>query len=174
MVEEKIEEHLQEEEVAEENEVDLDLEEQLNAKDKEIEELYTRLQRLQADFENFRRRTKKEKEEFAKYANKSLIEEMLPILDNFERALQAEKDENNSFKKGVEMIFNQLIETLKKEGLDMIVSVGKEFDPNYHEAVMRVETDEFDENIIVEEMQKGYIFKEKVVRPSMVKVAKND
>lgn len=135
------------------------------------EEYLNRLQRLQADFENYRRRVNKEKEEFHKYASESLICSLLPILDNFERAIAAGEGEN--LLSGVEMIFRQLKETLEKEGLCPIQAVKTEFDPNRHEAVMTVENDEHPDNTVIEEFQKGYLLKDKVIRPAMVKVSKN-
>lgn len=135
------------------------------------EDYLTRLQRLQADFENFRRRVTKEKEDFAKYASESLICSMLPILDNFERALAS--GESGNLLTGVEMIFRQFKEVLEKEGLCPINAVDNPFDPNCHEAVMQVETDEHPDNTVIEEFQKGYLLKDKVIRPAMVKVAKN-
>ena len=135
------------------------------------EEYLNRLQRLQADFENFRRRVNKEKEEFHKYASESLICSLLPILDNFERAIAA--GEGGNLLSGVEMIFRQLKEILEKEGLCSIQAVKTEFDPNRHEAVMTVENDEHPDNTVIEEFQKGYLLKDKVIRPAMVKVSKN-
>lgn len=135
------------------------------------EEYLNRLQRLQADFENYRRRITKEKEEFHKYASESLICSLLPILDNFERAIAAGEGEN--LLSGVEMIFRQLKEILEKEGLCSIEAVKTEFDPNRHEAVMTVENDDYPDNTVIEEFQKGYLLKDKVIRPAMVKVSKN-
>ena len=135
------------------------------------EEYLSRLQRLQADFENYRRRVNKEKEEFHKYASESLVCSLLPILDNFERAIAAGEGEN--LLSGVEMIFRQLKEILEKEGLCSIQAVKTEFDPNQHEAVMTVENDEHPDNTVIEEFQKGYLLKDKVIRPAMVKVSKN-
>lgn len=172
-------EDLSEEEIAFEEAIDEDeetnklvqLKETLELKDQELTETVSRLQRLQADFDNFRRRSKTEKEEFGKYANEKLVASLLPIIDNFERAIDSNEGEGNSFKTGVEMIFKQFMESLAKEGLKSIDAVGNEFDPNMHEAVMTVESDDHDANVVVEELQKGYLFKEKVIRPSMVKVA---
>lgn len=145
---------------------------QLAAKEAELQEYIGRLQRLQADFENFRKRNQKEREELAKYGAERLVCSLLPVLDNFERALTATGEES-SLKTGVEMIYRQLSEVLANEGLACIEAVGKEFDPNMHQAVMRVEAQEHGDNEVVEELQKGYLLKEKVIRPSMVKVAQN-
>lgn len=136
-----------------------------------ISELENHLQRLQADFENFRRRTRKEKEEFAKYATEQLITAMLPILDNFQRAISSQTNKEEPFVAGVTMIQKQLMDTLQKEGLMQIEAVDNQFDPNYHEAVMIVEDETKPRNTVVEEFQVGYMLKEKVIRPSMVKVA---
>ncbi|WP_249529687.1 nucleotide exchange factor GrpE [Paenibacillus brevis] len=138
----------------------------------EIEEHKQRLLRTQADYDNFRRRTVKEKEELGKYASAKLITELLPVIDNFERALGSVPDvpEAASYAKGVEMIFRQLEGVLKAEGLVPMESVGTPFNPEYHQAIMQVESDEYKEGDVVEEVQKGYMLKDKVLRPAMVKV----
>ncbi|WP_458121690.1 nucleotide exchange factor GrpE [Paenibacillus sp. Z6-24] len=132
-----------------------------------------RLLRAQADFDNFRRRTQKEKEELAKYASAQLITELIPIIDNFERAMatRPENPELESFSKGVDMIFRQLSDVLKNTGLTPMEAVGQPFNPEFHQAVMQVESDEHEEGIVVEELQKGYMLKDKVIRPAMVKVS---
>ncbi|MBB3127279.1 molecular chaperone GrpE [Paenibacillus rhizosphaerae] len=129
--------------------------------------------RTQADFDNFRKRTQKEKEDLAKYASSKLVTELLPVVDNFERALAAagEGIEMESFTKGVSMIFRQLEGVLQAEGLQAMVTVGEPFNPEYHQAIMQVESDEYEEGIVVEEVQKGYMLKDKVLRPAMVKVS---
>ncbi|MUG64571.1 nucleotide exchange factor GrpE [Paenibacillus campinasensis] len=139
----------------------------------ELSETQQRALRAQADFDNFRRRTQKEKEELAKYASSKLIQELLPVIDNFERALQASEDnpEFESFSKGVNMIFRQLEQVLAAEGLTAMNSVGQPFNPEFHQAIMQVESDEHEEGIVVEEVQKGYMLKDKVLRPAMVKVS---
>jgi len=139
---------------------------------REAEETHQRLLRLQADYDNFRRRTRLEKEEFVKYASLSLVERLLPVLDNFERALAAARNaaDLDSFAKGVDMIYRQLADVLAQEGLEPIKAVGEPFNPEFHQAVMQVESEEYDDNVVVEELQKGYKLKEKVIRPSMVKV----
>lgn len=140
----------------------------------EIEEYKERLLRAQADFDNFRRRTQKEKEDLAKYASSVLITELLPVIDNFERALSSGADsaDVSSYAKGVEMIFRQLEGVLKAEGLERMEAVGQPFNPEFHQAVMQVDSDEYEEGIVVEELQKGYQLKDKVIRPAMVKVSK--
>lgn len=139
----------------------------------ELQEQQQRTLRVQADFDNFRRRTQKEKEDLGKYASSKLITELLPVIDNFERALQAseENPEFESFSKGVNMIFRQLESVLATEGLSAMKSVGEPFNPEYHQAIMQVESDEYEEGIVVEEVQKGYMLKDKVLRPAMVKVS---
>lgn len=129
--------------------------------------------RAQADFDNFRRRTAKEREELAQYAAMKLINNLLPIVDNFERAIASTAENNNyeSLAKGVDMIFRQLMQTLEQEGLSVMTAVGEEFNPEFHQAIMRVESEEHEEGIVVEEVQKGYMMKEKVLRPAMVKVS---
>ncbi|CAH0119642.1 Protein GrpE [Paenibacillus sp. CECT 9249] len=137
------------------------------------EENNQRLLRAQADFDNFRKRTLKEKEELAKYASMKLIDQLLPVVDNFERALQAGQDnpEMSSFSKGVDMIFRQFLQVLEQEGLQAMNAVGQPFNPEFHQAIMQVESDDHEEGIVVEEVQKGYMLKDKVLRPAMVKVS---
>jgi len=137
------------------------------------EEHYDHLLRLQADFDNYRKRSQKEKTELIKYASERIVGELLPVLDNFERAACAAKANSDivAFSQGVDMIFRQLQAALSKEGLKAMDAIGQPFDPNLHEAVLRVESEEHPENTVVEELQKGYYLKEKVLRPCMVKVA---
>ncbi len=137
------------------------------------EEHYDHLLRLQAEFDNYRKRTQKEKAEIIKYASERLIGELLPVLDNFERAASSAQlnPDINAFSQGVDLIYRQLQTALSKEGLKAIESMGQPFDPNLHDAVLRVESDEHPENTVVEELQKGYYLKEKILRPSMVKVS---
>ena len=138
-----------------------------------LEEKDNRVKRLQADFENFRRRTSKEREELANVVTQDLLKSMLPILDNFDRAMAAEQKDNESFQKGVEMIYTQLHETLENAGLELIDTAGQKFDPNFHQAVMRVENPDLEDDTIAQELQKGYIVKGRVIRPSMVQVVSN-
>ncbi|MFE4711349.1 MULTISPECIES: nucleotide exchange factor GrpE [unclassified Paenibacillus] len=137
------------------------------------DELQGRVLRVQADYDNFRRRTQKEKEELAQYATSKLINELLPVLDNFDRALATAPagPETEAFTKGVNMIFRQLDVVLKSEGLTAMESVGQPFNPEYHQAIMQVESEEHEEGIVTEEVQKGYLLKDKVLRPAMVKVS---
>ncbi|MGM0436983.1 MAG: nucleotide exchange factor GrpE [Bacillota bacterium] len=147
------------------------LEEEVASLEEEKDKYYNKLQRLQADFVNYRNRTKREKESIALESKIELVNEILPVIDNFERALSSEGEEND-LRTGVEMIYKQLINNLKSQGLEKICTVGEEFDHKYHEAIMQVEDCEEDSGIIVEEMQKGYLIEDKVIRPAMVKVAK--
>jgi molecular chaperone GrpE len=142
--------------------------------EQEKAELVNLTQRVQADFDNFRRRTRGEKEELIKYASEGVITKLLPVLDNFERALAAlqDKGEDKSYLEGVEMIYRQLYQVLTNEGLEAVPSIGCPFDPNCHEAVMQVESDGAPHDTVLEEFQKGYRLKGKLIRPSMVKVAK--
>lgn len=138
------------------------------------EENQQRYLRAQADFDNFRRRTLKEKEELGQYASMKLIGELLPVVDNFDRAIEAAKSgggEADSFSKGIDMIFRQLVGVLEQEGLKQLETVGQPFNPDYHQAIMQVESEEHEEGIVVEEVQKGYMLKDKVLRPAMVKVS---
>lgn len=138
----------------------------------EVADLNNRLLRVQADYDNFRRRSREEKEAAAKYRAQGFIEELLPALDNFERALSVkpESEEAKSLAQGLNMVYNQLQEALKKEGVTAIETVGQPFDPHLHQAVMQVEEEGFESNQVVEELQKGYKLKDRVLRPSMVKV----
>ncbi|WP_438346897.1 nucleotide exchange factor GrpE [Paenibacillus sp. FA6] len=132
-----------------------------------------RVLRAQADFDNYRKRTQKEKEDSAKYASIRLITELLPIMDNFERAFSVDvaNEQVESFSKGMDMIFRQLESTLQAEGLVAMESVGQPFNPEFHQAIMKVESDLYPEGTVVEEVQKGYMLKDKLLRPAMVKVS---
>ncbi|RIX54107.1 nucleotide exchange factor GrpE [Paenibacillus nanensis] len=140
---------------------------------KQAEDAQQRYLRAQADFDNFRRRTMKEKEELGQYASMKLLGQLLPVVDNFERAIAASSSNSDyeSLAKGVDMIFRQLTQTLEAEGLKPIQAVGEPFNPEFHQAIMQVESDEYEEGIVVEEVQKGYMLKDKVLRPAMVKVS---
>jgi len=140
---------------------------------KQLDEANTKLLRVQADYDNFRKRTQKEKEELAKYASAKLVENLLPAIDNFDRALAASaaSGDYEALAKGLEMIYRQLQGTMEAEGLITMEAVGTPFNPEFHQAVMTVETDEYEDGIVVEELQKGYMLKDKVIRPAMVKVS---
>ena len=144
--------------------------EQLQQALKEKEDQYLR---LQAEYANFRRRTTKEKEELAAVVTQNILTDMLPLLDNFDRAMIAESADLDAFKKGIEMIYGQFQDVLKKNGLELIQTEGATFDPNFHQAVMRVENPEMEDDQIAQELQKGYIVKGRVIRPSMVQVVAN-
>ena len=136
------------------------------------DELYDKHLRLMAEYDNFKKRTQKEKEDLGAFASASVIEKLLPVIDNLERAIESiAENEKSQFSEGVEMIYRQIMETLEKMGVSEIEALGKEFDPELHNAVMHIEDDEQDTNIIVEQFMKGYKFKDKVIRYSMVKVA---
>ena len=140
-------------------------------KERLLAEAEDRYKRLYADFDNFRRRSRQEKEELSNVVAQNLILELLPVLDNFERALSSlSEEEAAGIGSGVSMIYRQLFGALEKAGLSVVEAEGKEFDPQYHEAVLRVEDADQAEGTIVQELQKGYSVKGKVIRPSMVKV----
>ena len=139
-------------------------------KDEKIEELTDRVTRQMAEFENFRKRSEKEKSAMYGIGARDVIEKILPVVDNFERGLDS-ADLSDSFAEGMDKIYKQLTQALTDLGVTPIECVGKEFDPNFHNAVMHVDDEEAGENIVVEEFQKGYLYKDAVVRHSMVKVA---
>lgn len=142
-------------------------------KDEKIEELTDRVRRQMAEFDNFRKRTEKEKTQMFETGAKSIVEKILPVVDNFERGLAAvtEEEKGSPFVEGMEKIYKQMMTMLEEAGVKPIEAVGQEFDPNLHNAVMHIEDEEFGENIIAEEFQKGYTYRDSVVRHSMVKVA---
>lgn len=142
-------------------------------KDEKIDELTDRLTRQMAEFDNFRKRTEKEKSQMYEVGAKDIIEKILPVVDNFERGLDAvkEEDKEDPFIQGMEKVYKQLMTTLEGIEVKPIEAVGQEFDPNLHNAVMHVEDENLGENIIAEEFQKGYMYRDSVVRHSMVKVA---
>lgn len=142
-------------------------------KDEKIEELTDRVKRQMAEFDNFRKRTEKEKASMYQIGAREVIEKILPVVDNFERGLATipEEDAGNPYAEGMEKIYKQLMTVLDDLGVKAIEAVGQEFNPDFHNAVMHVEDEEAGENVIVEEFQKGYLYKEQVVRHSMVEVA---
>jgi molecular chaperone GrpE len=133
-------------------------------------EIEDRLLRSRAEFDNVRRRFERERSDFLQFAAMDLVKGILPVLDDFERALKVETADRN-YAKGVELIYQRLYDTLKKMGLEPLETAGKKFDPNLHQAVERVETDEVDDQAILDEFQRGYNFRGKPLRPAMVKVA---
>jgi len=165
-----------ENDVVEQQEAELTIEEQYEAK---LAELQAKLDdeenrhlRLRADFDNMRRRNQLDREAAEKYRAQSLLSDLLPVLDNFERALQVEatSEEAASIVKGIEMVYRSLIEAIEKEGLQVIKAEGEPFDPNIHQAVMQEQDSEKETGVVLRELQKGYILKDRVLRPSMVSV----
>lgn len=138
-----------------------------------IAELEDRVKRQMAEFENYRKRTEKEKAAMFEMGAKSVVEKILPVVDNFERGLNAvpEADKEGAFAAGMNMIYKQMMTELEGLGVKPIEAVGQEFDPNFHNAVMQVESDEYEEGIVAQELLKGYMYRESVVRHSMVAVA---
>ena len=142
-------------------------------KDEQIDDLTDRLKRQMAEFENFRKRTDKEKSQMYAMGAKSIVEKVLPVIDNFERGLAAVPDEQkeDAFVDGMNKIYKQMMAMLEEAGVTPIEAVGAEFNPDFHNAVMHIEDDSFGENMIAEELQRGYLYHDTVVRHSMVKVA---
>ena len=147
--------------------------EKKDPKDEKIAELTDRMQRTMAEFDNFRKRTEKEKAAMYEIGAKDIIEKMLPVLDNFERGLTTvpEEEKESPFVQGMDKIYKQFVKTLEDIGVKPMDAAGKPFDPNFHNAVMHVEDESLGENIVAEELQKGYTYRDSVVRPAMVKVA---
>ncbi len=156
----------------EKSEIDI-LKENLEKAEQTAKDYLDRLQRTMAEFDNFRKRTNVEKNSMFENGAMSSIEKLLPILDNFERAISSttEEDKENPMFKGIEMIYNQMKEAFKNMGVEEIEGIGTEFNPNIHNAVLHIEDESLEPNTIAEVLQKGYKYKEKVLRPSMVKVA---
>lgn len=142
-------------------------------KDLQIEELTDRVKRQMAEFDNYRKRTEREKASMFELGSRSVIEKMLPVVDNFERGLASipEAEKESAVAKGMEMIYKQLMTTLGEMGVKPIEAVGQPFDPNFHNAVMHIEDESLGENVVAEEFQKGYMHHDSVIRCSMVKVA---
>ncbi len=136
----------------------------------ERDELRDLLLRRQAEFDNFRKRTDRERSEYLQWAGMETVKDLLPVLDDFDRAMKVAGG-SSDYEKGVEMIYTRMVETLKKLGLEPIDSAGKPFDPHQHQAIERVETDSVPDNTVLAEFQRGYNFKSKMLRPSMVKVS---
>ena len=131
----------------------------------------TKYMRLMADFQNQKKRFEKEKADIYQFANEDLVKSLLEVVDNFDRALDASQDDGSKFREGMEMVFKQLMGALEKAGVSEIKALGEDFDPNFHNAVMMEETDEYESNKVSGVMQKGYTLNSRVIRPSMVKVA---
>lgn len=147
-------------------------EEKIKKLEEEVNTWKTDYYKVFADMENLKRRLEKEHQNSMKFMMQSFIEELLPVLDNFERSLNVNEpnEEIQSFLKGNQMIYNQLMDILKKNGVEVIEAQGKEFDPNVHQAVMMVQDENYESGIVVEELQKGYKLKDRVIRASLVKV----
>ena len=171
--EETAAEEAAEEEKVKETAKELFHHEKKDPKDEKIAELTDRMQRTMAEFDNFRKRTEKEKAAMYEIGAKDIIEKMLPVLDNFERGLTTvpEEEKESPFVQGMDKIYKQFVKTLEDIGVKPMDAAGKPFDPNFHNAVMHVEDEELGENIVAEELQKGYTYRDSVVRPAMVKVA---
>lgn len=148
------------------------LEEQLGAKEKECRENWDRFLRERADLENYRKRANREKEELLNYGTKSMIEEILPVVDNLERALSHISEDNDSaVVEGIRMTHGMLLAALKKFGVTVVEAAGAPFDTTFHQAMTQVPTDQYPPNTVVEEFQKGYLLKERLLRPAMVSVS---
>ena len=147
--------------------------EKKDKKDQQIEELTDRVKRQMAEFDNFRKRTEKEKSAMYEIGAKDIVEKILPVVDNFERGLATipEGEEKSAFAEGMDKVYKQLVKTLDDAGVKPIEAVGQPFDPNFHNAVMHIEDENLGENVVAEEFQKGYVYRDSVVRHSMVKVA---
>jgi len=174
------EEPSQEETDADENAAENESDEQANSQEEtiakleqELEELKARYLRVQADFDNYRKRTKMEKEVAAKYRSQTLAELLLPVLDNFERALvvKTSNEESEAILKGVEMVYRQFKEALMQEGVEEVEALGEPFDPHKHQAVAQEKSEEHESGIVIEVLQKGYRLKDRIIRPAMVKVS---
>lgn len=173
-VDETIQEEATEEATAEgqtAEETGEDVEKSVNEAAKAEEAAMERLMRLQADFENYKKRTQKEKTDIYQFALEGFVTKLLPVLDNLDRAEAAADDENkDKYREGVQMVFKQLMDVLNEEGLKEIDCVGTSFDPNFHHGVAVGEDPEKEDQVVLEVFQKGYTFKDKVIRPAMVKV----
>jgi molecular chaperone GrpE len=170
---EEVQLHLDEERQEKEKEIG-ELKKKLEEKEKEIKEHHDRLLRLAADFENYKKRAAREKEDWAKFANEDLLRAILPFIDNLERAINhAQKvADTGVLIEGVRLTIQQILQSLNKFGLSSFQSVGKPFDPTVHEAMLVVETDKHEPNQVVEEFQKGYLLNDRLLRPATVSVSK--
>jgi len=152
-----------------------EMETKIKSLEEEAKETYDRFLRVSAEFENYKKRSAREMSEFKKFANESLIKELLLVVDNMERAISSSKNEgisNNSLVEGVNMTLKELLKIFEKFGVKQVESLGKPFDPNFHQAVMQEETDEHPHNTVINELQKGYIINERLLRASTVVVSK--
>jgi molecular chaperone GrpE len=142
---------------------------------KEALENYDRYLRISAEFDNYKKRVQKDRADLLNYGNERLIKELLPIVDSMERALNhvSNAEDSDAFVEGLKLIYEQLLVSLKKHGVESIESIGQEFDPNFHEAMMKVESDTLDDNKVVEEFEKGYLLNGRLLRPSKVSIAQH-
>ena len=151
-----------------------EMETRIKSSEEEAKEIYDRFLRVSAEFENYKKRSTREMSEFKKFANESLLKELLSVVDNMERAINSSKDEgtsNNGLVEGIDMTLKVLLKIFKEFGVKQVESLGKSFDPNFHQAVMQEETDEHPHNTVINELQKGYIINERLLRPAMVVVS---
>jgi molecular chaperone GrpE len=139
----------------------------------ERDALLDRLARLQAEFDNARKRAQREQQEFREYAAADVIKGILPVLDSFERALKAPAGQANDFRSGIELIYRQFLDALQKAGVQPIQAVGQPFDPRFHEAIEMVDTNKVEDHHVLDELQRGYKYKDRLLRPAMVRVARN-
>jgi len=155
-------------------ETEITAEQEMVKMQRELEEANDTMLRLAAELDNYKKRVAKERESLIKYATQDIIQELLPILDNFERAIEStgKSKDRDSLLEGVRMIFKQMYDTLERKGISRIDAVGETFDPAIHEAVMQLVSEEHPENVVVQELQKGYMLHDRVIRPSMVAVSK--
>ena len=160
------------EDVVKEEEVQDDSQEVTNdsSDDEKHQDLMDKFMRLQADFANYKRRTEAQKTEYVELGVKKIVNDLLPVLDNFERALDSIEEKDSTYD-GILMIKNQLTDVLKKEGIVEMKALGEEFDPTYHHAVLTEDSDEYDSGYVIEVLQKGYLINDKTLRPAMVKVS---
>lgn len=160
------------EDVVKEDEVQDDSQEVTNdsSDDEKYQDLMDKFMRLQADFANYKRRTEAQKTEYVELGVKKIVNDLLPVLDNFERALDSIGEKDSTYD-GILMIKNQLTDVLKKEGIVEMKALGEEFDPTYHHAVLTEDSDEYDSGYVIEVLQKGYLINDKTLRPAMVKVS---
>lgn len=160
------------EDVVKEDEVQDDSQEVTNesSDDEKYQDLMDKFMRLQADFANYKRRTEAQKTEYVELGVKKIVNDLLPVLDNFERALDSIEEKDSTYD-GILMIKNQLTDALKKEGIVEMKALGEEFDPTYHHAVLTEDSDEYDSGYVIEVLQKGYLINDKTLRPAMVKVS---
>ena len=161
------------------NKVDVikDLEERFESSEQELKDTYDRLLRVSAEFENFKKRSTRELDEYRKYANEAMVAALLPVVDNLERAVEASVEgvrDNNALLEGVSLTLTEILKVLERFHVTPIVSIGESFDPNFHQAMMQEISDKHPENTVLQEMQKGYMIHNRLLRPAMVVVSKKE